>query len=73
MNPDESPTLLEEECAALLAVCDDLLAQGDEPLMPDDSRLSPEVKGRLLRGVDCLRRLEHLWPRGLPSPCRMQN
>jgi eukaryotic-like serine/threonine-protein kinase len=64
MNPDEPPTLLEEECAALLAVCDDLLAQGDEPVVPDDSNLSSEVKGRLLRGLDCLRRLEQIWPRG---------
>jgi WD40 repeat protein len=63
MNPDQTPTLLEEECAALLAVCDDLLAQGDEPVVPDDCRLSPEMKGRLLRGLDCLRRLEQLWPR----------
>jgi serine/threonine protein kinase/WD40 repeat protein len=65
MNPDsnEQPTLLEEECAALLAVCDELLAQGTEPVVPDDSSLSPEVKGRLLRGLACLRRLEHIWPR----------
>jgi eukaryotic-like serine/threonine-protein kinase len=63
MNPEERPTLLEEECAALLAVCDDLLAQGNEPVLPDDSRLSPEVKGRLMRGLSCLRRLERLWPR----------
>ncbi|MGH7173638.1 MAG: protein kinase domain-containing protein, partial [Gemmataceae bacterium] len=63
MNSDAPPTRLEEECAALLAVCDDLLAQGDEPVLPDDNCLSPEVKDRLLRGLDCLRRLEHLWPR----------
>ena len=67
MNPDEQPTLLEEECAALLAVCDDLLAQGNEPEVPDDSCLPPEVKGRLLRGLDCLRRLEHHWPRRNPK------
>jgi eukaryotic-like serine/threonine-protein kinase len=63
MNSEEQPTLLEEECAALLAICDDLLAQGDEPVVPDDSRLSPEVRSRLLRGLDGLRRLERLWPR----------
>jgi serine/threonine protein kinase len=63
MNPNEPATLLEEECAALLAVCDDLLAQGDEPVVQDDGSLPPEVKDRLLRGLDCLRRLEHIWPR----------
>jgi tetratricopeptide (TPR) repeat protein/predicted Ser/Thr protein kinase len=63
MKPDQPPSLLEEECAALLAVCDDLLAQGSEPVVPDDSSLSPEVKGRLLRGLNCLRRLEQVWPR----------
>jgi uncharacterized protein (TIGR03118 family) len=71
MNPEEPPTLFEEECAALLAVCDDLLAQGTEPVVPDDSSLSPEAKGRLLRGLDCLRRLEHIWPRrSSPNPER---
>ncbi len=71
MIADDLPTFLEEECAALLAVCDDLLAQGDEPVVPDDSGLSPEVKGRLLRGLDCLRRLEHIWPRrSSPGPER---
>jgi WD40 repeat protein/tRNA A-37 threonylcarbamoyl transferase component Bud32 len=63
MNSDEAPTFPEKEYVALLAVCDDLLAQGDEPVVPDDSSLSPEVKSRLLRGLDCLRRLEHVWPR----------
>jgi WD40 repeat protein len=63
MNPEEPTSPLEEECAALLALCDDLLAQGNDPEVPDDDSLSPGVKGRLLRGLACLRRLEHVWPR----------
>jgi serine/threonine-protein kinase len=49
-----------------LAVCDDLLAQGDDPELPDDDNLSTETKGRLRHDLDCLRRLEHIWPRRTP-------
>jgi WD40 repeat protein len=73
VNAEESQTLSEEECAALLAVCDDLLARGEEPVLPEDGRLAAAERGRLLRDLACLRRLERLWPRHppppAPSPC----
>lgn len=73
MNPEELWTPMEEECAALLAFCDDLLAQGNEPELPGDSRLPPEMKVRLLRGLDCLRRLEQVWPRQSSEPLRSES
>jgi WD40 repeat protein/Tfp pilus assembly protein PilF/tRNA A-37 threonylcarbamoyl transferase component Bud32 len=68
VNAEESKTLSEEECAALLAVCDDLLARGEDPALPAADHLAPEEIGRLLRGVACLRRLERLWPRHPARP-----
>src|SRR5262249_43952171 len=63
MNPDQQPTPLGEECAALPAGWVEPLGQADEPQPTDHGCLPPQVKGRLLRGLDCLRRLEHHWPR----------
>jgi WD40 repeat protein/serine/threonine protein kinase len=59
MTPEPTPPL-EEQCAALLAACDDALAVG---AATDPADAPDAVRPRLQRGLACLRLLEQFWPR----------
>src|SRR5262249_49761796 len=63
MTP-ETPPPLEEQCAALLAACDDALAAG---AAADPADVPAAVRARLQRGLVGLRLLEQFWPRR-PAP-----
>jgi WD40 repeat protein len=61
MNADEG-TGPDEEFSALLAAWDEALAAGACPPPPDPAESTPELPGRLERGLECLQRLHH-WRR----------
>jgi predicted Ser/Thr protein kinase len=63
MNADESPTALDERYADVLEACHDRLARGEalEPAAGPD--VPAELQPRLRHALDCLQRLERLWPR----------
>jgi WD40 repeat protein len=63
VSPGETPAR-EEECAALLAACDEALAAG--AAAPPDA--PAELRPRLQRGLAGLRLLEQFWPRRPAGP-----
>ena len=62
MNADEQ-SRDDDECASLLAECDEALAQGGPLAELPVANLSAEAQTRLRRALDCLERLERAWPR----------
>ena len=61
MSPDDSATV-EERLADLLAACDDVLAAGLTPDLPDPAALPTEVRARLQRDLACMHLLRQMWP-----------
>jgi serine/threonine protein kinase/tetratricopeptide (TPR) repeat protein len=66
MNPDESAPA-EEQLTAWLAACDEALAAGTPPTLPDQAGLPPEIQPRLQRGLACMQLLRELLPRQGPA------
>src|SRR5437763_15854730 len=54
-----------------LAVCDEILAAGASPSLPDDHLLPPQLRGRLERSLAGLRLL-HRWKPRRPSPAAVE-
>src|SRR6266511_5823730 len=61
VSPPETPPH-DQECAALLAACDDALAAGS-PAAPPADAVPADLRPRLQRGLAGLRLLEKFWPR----------
>jgi RNA polymerase sigma factor (TIGR02999 family) len=62
MNAEESARL-EEQYAALLAACDEMLVVGITPSLTLEVDSAPELQARLGQDVACLHLLEQAWPR----------
>ncbi|HEY7311587.1 MAG TPA: protein kinase [Gemmataceae bacterium] len=67
MNADELPTARDERYADVLEACHDRLAQGESLERAAGPDVPAEFRPRLQHALDCLQRLERLWPRQ-PEP-----
>src|SRR6516165_9664229 len=66
MTPEEA-THRDDPFESWLAECDELLAAGATPVLPDAHLLSPEMRRRLEEGLAGLRLLRQWRPRGTPA------
>jgi serine/threonine protein kinase len=68
---EEESKLLDAQFSSLLDACQEAIAAGAAPPMPDETCASAELRSRVERGVACLHRLQSLRPRtssSSPSP-----
>src|SRR5262249_59111924 len=65
MSPDELAAA-DEQFSAWLAACDEALAAGADPPLPDEALRLPELRRRLERGLAGLQRLNRWLPAARP-------